>query len=204
MDERMDNQSPQGAPASSQPALTTSHWNPLAAARDLVWNVASTLAPYTFPRDTDAASCVDTHHAGDEQEMSIACRDAQGSESDPVRASHGRTPRRDPAPRSGWVTLAATEDEDESRVLRCRRTDDAAGGWATFDAVLTDSIRERNPKWHGRPGLYGPMGPTGISGNARNKKYITLKRERKATITRPVDAPWPTEAELLAVFGASA
>lgn len=177
--------------SSSLPALVTSHWNPLAAVRDVMWNVATTLAPYTFPRDTDIASRADTRHAGDEQEMLIACREVQGSESDSAR---------DPPLNSEWITLAETEGEDGSRALRCRRTDDAVGGWATFEAVLTDSIRERNPKWHGRPGPYGPMGPRGIS-DTRDKKYIARKRARKATITRPVDAPWPTEAELLAVFG---
>ncbi|AJF97834.1 hypothetical protein TW95_gp1100 [Pandoravirus inopinatum] len=192
----MDGQSQQGTSASSQPALTTSHWNPLAAARDLVWNVASTLAPYTYPRDT-----------GDRTEPPnvIASTVAHSADNDdidtsaPSRASQSVIGAA-PEATSNWVTLAKSEDVDGSRVLRCRRIDSHTQGWSTFEAVLVDSVRKRNPEWHGRPAMYGPMGKR-WPGDTRDRKYLTKENTRKATITRPIGAPWPTETELLVVFG---
>ncbi|AGO84320.1 hypothetical protein psal_cds_511 [Pandoravirus salinus] len=178
---------------------SASRWNPLAAACDFVWDVASTLAPHTYPRSTDDRRERPGTLAPDATRVVAVVDNRCASTSPP----HAEPPTDATAPRietSDWMTLAKKDDGSASRVLRCRRIDDRGKGQSTFEAVVNDSVRRRNPKWHGRPGIYGPMGPR-WPGDTRDRKYITDKKTHKATVTRAIGAPWPTETELLVVFG---
>lgn len=185
--------------------MGSSPWNPLAAVGDFVWGVASTLAPFTFPRDADVASSDGDDGApalSDDAAVMPRGADNMVSPAPPpgnaVRHRGGDGDAQE-AP-TEWITLAATESASESRTLRCRRVDSHARGWSTFEAVLAESVRKRNPEWHGRPAMYGRMG-TRWPGDTRDDEFIVKKNTRKAKITRPIGASWPTEGEVLAVFG---
>jgi hypothetical protein len=200
MAERSNDQSQQGTP--SQSPSIASQWNPLRAACNVLWNIASALAPYTYPRDArdyaepSAASALALVHDADSGNSDDADAPMPSGRFQP---SGDGSPLEAESVASDWVTLLKIQDADRSRVLRCRRIDDSAKAYSTFDAVLVDSVRKRDPEWHGRP-AYERMG-TRWPGDTQDRKYITKESTRKATIARPIDAPWPTDAELLAVFG---
>lgn len=115
-------------------AMGSSPWNPLAVMGDFVWGVASTLAPFTFPRDADMASDDDDDGAPAlSDDAAVAPRNGGNAvpsappPGDAVRhrGDDDNNVRETP---TEWITLAATESTSESRTLRCRRVDSHARG----------------------------------------------------------------------------
>lgn len=179
----------------------SSPWNPLAVVGDFVWGVASTLAPFTFPRDADAASDDDDGGAPAlSDDDAVAPRNGGNIVSPTLSPGNAICHRGSDDIQGGptaWITLAVTESASGSR---CRRVDSRTRVWSTFEAVMAESVRKRNPEWHGRPAMYGRMGKR-WPGDTQDDEFVVKKSTRKATITRPIGAPWPTEGEVLAVFG---